>query len=148
MTKLSEQIIELQKQGKPYSQIQIELGCSKGTISYHLGAGQKEKNVARQNRGRKTILNFMQQYKQSRVCTDCKEDYPYWMMEFDHLGDKEFTIGNYKETTGSLERVKREISKCEVVCSNCHKNRTHFRSLDSGDYTLNISEFYKIEGHT
>jgi len=36
-------IIELRNSGKTYDQIQEELNCSKGTISYHIGDGQKEK---------------------------------------------------------------------------------------------------------
>lgn len=40
---LKPQILKLKSEGKTYNQIQTELGCSKGTISYHLGAGQKEK---------------------------------------------------------------------------------------------------------
>lgn len=40
-------ILELSAQGKTYTQIQKELGCSKGTIAYHLGAGQKEKTRSR-----------------------------------------------------------------------------------------------------
>lgn len=27
----------------------------------------------------------------------------------------------------SLESIKTEIEKCEVVCSNCHRKRTHER---------------------
>lgn len=41
------QILELNAQGKTYTEIQKTLGCSKGTIAYHLGAGQKEKTRAR-----------------------------------------------------------------------------------------------------
>lgn len=43
MSKLSENIHRLSKEGKNYREIKEELGCSKGTISYHLGVGQKEK---------------------------------------------------------------------------------------------------------
>ena len=38
-----EDILNLRKQGLTYKEIQTELGCSKGTISYHCGQGQKEK---------------------------------------------------------------------------------------------------------
>jgi len=38
-----EDILNLRKQGLTYKEIQAELGCSKGTISYHCGQGQKEK---------------------------------------------------------------------------------------------------------
>ncbi len=142
MTKLSEQIAELQAQGKSYNQIQVELGCSKGTISYHLGAGQKEKNLDRQRDRRNSISKFVQEYKQSRVCADCKENYPYWIMQFDHLGNKSFNISEFRTSAGSLKVVQQEIEKCELVCANCHANRTHLRLITTGDSTPDISEFY------
>jgi hypothetical protein len=48
MTELAKQIVALRAEGLTYPQIQQQLGCSKGTISYHLGAGQKEKSSTRQ----------------------------------------------------------------------------------------------------
>ena len=44
---LKEDILDLAKKGLSYRQIQKELGCSKSTISYHLGDGQKDKAYAR-----------------------------------------------------------------------------------------------------
>jgi hypothetical protein len=42
-----DKIIELRNQGKSYKQIKSLLGCSLGTICYHLGSGQKEKHLIR-----------------------------------------------------------------------------------------------------
>ena len=44
---LKEKIIALAEQGLNYDQIKRRLNCSKSTISYHLGEGQKEKSRAR-----------------------------------------------------------------------------------------------------
>lgn len=41
---MREQILQLRAQGKTYNEIKEQLGCSKGTIAYHCGVGQKEKN--------------------------------------------------------------------------------------------------------
>ena len=38
-----EDILALRRQGLSYREIQNELGCSKGTISYHCGKNQSEK---------------------------------------------------------------------------------------------------------
>jgi 5-methylcytosine-specific restriction endonuclease McrA len=46
---LAEDIHALRKDGMSYNQIRDQLNCSKGTICYHLGKGQKEKNQARRN---------------------------------------------------------------------------------------------------
>jgi hypothetical protein len=40
---MKEKIIKLRNEGKTYNEIQKILGCSKSTISYHCGEGQKEK---------------------------------------------------------------------------------------------------------
>lgn len=43
MTELNEKILKLRSEGKSYRQIQKILNCSKGTVSYFLGKGQKDK---------------------------------------------------------------------------------------------------------
>jgi hypothetical protein len=40
-------ILDLRSKGYSYNRIQKELNCSKGTISYHLGTGQKAKTLER-----------------------------------------------------------------------------------------------------
>jgi len=42
-----ERILELRKKGYSYDKIKKETGYGKGSISYHLGEGQKEKSLAR-----------------------------------------------------------------------------------------------------
>jgi hypothetical protein len=53
--------------------------------------------------------------------------YPYYVMQFDHLGDKEFTIGLSVRRSVGYKRLMSEIAKCEVVCANCHAERTFQR---------------------
>ena len=50
MSELSDNILALRAKGYTYNQIRDELGCSKGTIAYHLGDGQKKKSYDRQKR--------------------------------------------------------------------------------------------------
>lgn len=45
---MKEKILNLWAEGKNYDEIKKILGCSKGTISYHCGIGQKEKTQHRQ----------------------------------------------------------------------------------------------------
>jgi transcriptional antiterminator len=143
MTDLSNNISALRDEGMTYKQIQEKLGCSKATISYHIGAGQAQKTRNRTRDRRNKIVKFIQEYKQNNPCTDCGENYPYWIMEFDHLDDKLFNVSSFRQKTESLEEVKKEIAKCELVCSNCHKNRTHFRLVSSNSSTMDISKHYE-----
>lgn len=61
-------------------------------------------------------------------CTDCGKKYPFYVMQFDHISDdKEFNISSAAGQTMSLDRIKAEIEKCELVCANCHAERTYSR---------------------
>lgn len=141
--KHKDKIIELHKEGKSYSQISAELGCSKGTIAYHVGVGVKDRKSAKQRDRRNKIRKYIQQYKQDAGCTDCKEDYPYYMLDFDHRPDEQklFNISSWSNRSGFDEVVK-EISKCDVVCANCHRIRTYQRLDKSGESVLDLSQQY------
>ncbi len=55
-------------------------------------------------------------------------------MDFDHVrGKKRFNISQYSNKVVSLEVVKEEVAKCEIVCSNCHRHRTHVRYIENLD---------------
>jgi hypothetical protein len=45
------------------------------------------------------------------------------VLEFDHLRDKKFGIGNGLRDR-AWQRVLNEMAKCDVVCANCHGRRT------------------------
>lgn len=66
------------------------------------------------------IRNFLFEYKQSRPCPNCGESDPV-CLDFHHLDPtiKEFNVTQPKGR--SLEKIKAEISKCVVICSNCHR---------------------------
>lgn len=53
---MKEEILKLRKEGKSYKHIQLILNCSKSTISYHCGEGQKEKTKKRTKKRRENIL--------------------------------------------------------------------------------------------
>lgn len=59
-------------------------------------------------------------------CTDCGVSYPYYVMDFDHVqGKKKSNIAHMSNGSYSKEEILNEIDKCEIVCSNCHRIRTH-----------------------
>lgn len=63
-------------------------------------------------------------------CKRCGETNPV-VLELDHLSDKKYNISDiiYCHT---WESVLKEISKCQVLCSNCHKKKT---AKDFGFYS-------------
>lgn len=97
---------------------------------YYLAHKEEYISRARNREARqKELLRKTLREAKAKPCTDCNVEYPYYVMQFDHLSAKEFTIGSYAGTTGSVKRLLAEIAKCEVVCANCHAERTHQRRL-------------------
>lgn len=138
-----EMIFKLYEQGMSYSEIQKELGCAKSTISYHIGKGQKEKSHNRKKQSRHRVAAYVRKAKQGQKCVVCREDYPYWKMEFDHLPQykKLFTIGGKGARDKTIEDIQAEMDKCEIVCRNCHADRTYWRALKNGEYDDTISYY-------
>jgi len=59
-------------------------------------------------------------------CIDCGKTYPHYVMDFNHRdpSKKEFNISAELHSKGWAQVLK-EIKKCDVICSNCHRIRTH-----------------------
>lgn len=64
-------------------------------------------------------------------CVDCGFTFPSYCMDFDHLDGarKVLDISNMVRLGYSMEKIMVELRKCEVVCANCHRVRTHERSI-------------------
>lgn len=63
------------------------------------------------------------EYLLDHPCVDCGET-DVVVLQFDHLGDKIFNVGDAVSNCASWETVLSEIDKCEVVCANDHIRRT------------------------
>ncbi len=80
---------------------------------------------------RDTFTKILLEIKTDVNCLHCGEDHPA-VLDFHHPDptDKEFTIStfafNNTPTDENVRKLKREISKCEVLCSNCHR-KEHYR---------------------
>lgn len=54
--------------------------------------------------------------------------HPVWRMQFDHRnGDEKVACVSELISMGTLNKLLAEIAKCDVVCANCHCDRTHRR---------------------
>ena len=90
--------------------------------------GQRDVDQARERKQMLAVerTTYLLAYFADHPCADCGEDDPV-VLEFDHLGDKEFGVGSalpYRAWASILE----EIAKCDVVCANCHRRRTARRA--------------------
>ncbi len=79
---------------------------------------------------RRLIREYVNMVK-SVECMDCERYYGPHIMDFDHRPDEEksFTIGAALSEGYPLRAVQEEIKKCDVVCANCHRERTFQRRV-------------------
>ena len=82
---------------------------------------------AANERARLKIKQHITATKTDKACLDCNVIYPHYVMEYDHVrGQKLHNVSNMVNSHG-MESVTKEIAKCELVCSNCHRERTFSR---------------------
>jgi hypothetical protein len=72
---------------------------------------------------------WLKEYKESNPCSDCRNFYPYYVMDFDHRGEKMKNVSQMRSSP--LWKIKEEVAKCDLVCANCHRHRTHERGYSS-----------------
>jgi hypothetical protein len=68
----------------------------------------------------------LSEIKEASGCMDCGETNPI-VLDFDHLHNKKYNVSRMIHDGFSWAAIKKEIAKCEVVCANCHRIRTHDR---------------------
>jgi hypothetical protein len=78
------------------------------------------------NERRAEVRERIATYKIENPCTDCGKHYPSYVMDFDHVrGEKRAGVAQL--TTHSWDVIQAEIDKCDLVCANCHRERTFMR---------------------
>lgn len=70
-------------------------------------------------------------------CKKCEEK-RYWVLDFHHIyhNEKEGNIGTKNLSYNKLEK---EIEKCVLLCSNCHRDFHHLERKDN----ITIQEYLK-----
>lgn len=81
---------------------------------------------AKTKRIQQEVRDFIQKSKE-RPCADCGNSYPPYVMDFDHLPRFTKTGLLSNDRIWGMNKAKEEVAKCEVVCANCHRERTHRR---------------------
>lgn len=79
-----------------------------------------DSNKERRKRNRQFVFDYLKDHP----CEECGEN-RIAALQFDHIdpSTKDFTIGR-KAHISSLDRVKKEMEKCRVLCANCHAVHT------------------------
>lgn len=87
----------------------------------------RERYILTAKRNKEKMRAYVRGLKDT-PCSDCNISYPYYVMQFDHIGQKLYNIAtlvNYN----NRGKIESEVAKCEIVCANCHAQRTHQRGL-------------------
>lgn len=61
-------------------------------------------------------------------CVDCKIKYPeepYVIFDFHHRDPEDKDLDWSKLRLMSIQKIKSELDKCDLLCSNCHRKRHH-----------------------
>jgi len=118
------QLSEFNKKGSGYQHHCRE--CQKLWYKAYYASGPTEKLRLAERRDWQINNNreLLNQAK-NKPCMDCKKKYPPYVMDFDHLSDK------FKNVSEMLAhpwaKIEKEIAKCDLICSNCHRERTYQR---------------------
>ena len=90
---------------------------------HYLDNKQYYKDKAKNYRN-KSIDNFIE-FKKTLSCSVCGES-RWWVLDFHHRDpkEKEYNIATLMRSS-TMNRILKELSKCEILCSNCHRDLHH-----------------------
>ncbi len=77
----------------------------------------------RKRKMRDEAREYVWNYLKTHPCVLCGESDPI-VLEFHHIGDKEIAISELAYGGHPIERIVEELSRCQVLCANCHRRLT------------------------
>lgn len=105
--------------------------CRYSTVAYSL---RKEAIKERQIKLKRKAIELF-----GDKCYLCEEQFPDYCYDFHHIDESTKEMNpSYALYKYDFEKALKELEKCILVCSNCHR-KIHF-----GEYTMNKQN--KIEG--
>lgn len=86
-------------------------------------ANNKDYYYQRNKNTRQAKREWLISLKENKPCSVCNKIYHHAAMDWHHKDptEKEFNIGIAVQRGLGKERIIKEIEKCELVCSNCHR---------------------------
>lgn len=87
----------------------------------------KTKYIDKAREYEKSVRRDMLDMLSNSKCIDCGNN-DIRVLEFDHVADNKAGDVSMFASRSNRRAMLEEISKCEVVCANCHRIRTHTRA--------------------
>lgn len=77
----------------------------------------------------KMLADWLFDYKSNLACSVCGES-DFRCLDFHHTdpSSKDMSVSKAVRYGWSIARITKEINKCVVMCSNCHR-KLHYRSI-------------------
>ncbi len=78
--------------------------------------------LARNAEQKRKIHQWYEEHKASLACQRCPENHPATLI-FHHRdpNEKESSISQAMHDGWSIERILKEMQKCDILCVNCHR---------------------------
>lgn len=72
-------------------------------------------------KARKKNKHLVNTYKLNKGCSVCGYNKCYAALDFHHVDEKKENISIMARQSYSWNNIQKEIDKCIVICSNCHR---------------------------
>ena len=86
-------------------------------------AAHKQKISINRKKSKQENRDYIYNFLSNSCCNTCGEK-DILVLEFDHLHNKKHNISEMISSGISVENLKKEIEKCQVLCANCHRRKT------------------------
>ncbi|KKN63702.1 hypothetical protein LCGC14_0499370 [marine sediment metagenome] len=65
-------------------------------------------------------------------CYDCNNTFPSFVFDFDNISDSpgHTSVSKLIHMGATNDVIQKELERCQLVCANCHRIRTHSRYAD------------------
>lgn len=100
-------------------------GCCKGCNTPLRGSSSRSFCKGCNDECRWYRRQLLAKYKIDKGCADCGYAEHGFALDFDHRPGEEKLKGVAVMLGWSWDKIMAEVLKCDVVCANCHRIRTH-----------------------
>ena len=86
----------------------------------------QKNRIKRREQTKRVQEKFRDWYRslKENPCADCSQSYPHYVMQWDHKdGTKVSNLADLVKR-GNKQLILDEITKCDLICGNCHLTRT------------------------
>lgn len=102
----------------------------------------KDKTIARSIYNNDRRRQVLYEIKKKLSCSVCGESDPS-CLDFHHIeSDKKEFLLSAKGTWCGVDKLKEELSKCSVLCANCHRKH-HTNRLNASIVKLDITQLFE-----